>query len=168
MKRTSLKKVLSLAVITIAMSMCLVSCNEGDPIGNAPAFGPALHGLAFSGWKLTSIEPEGYNTTDSTGFEIQFFDMGQCQGKGSVNSFYSEHFYYNQGASYLKLVFDILSDNGDGGPVEEKYFDYLQRAENYEFVDDSTLVLYPFPNNKKYKLNFKMKYGFFADDMNMN
>ncbi|MBQ9254367.1 MAG: hypothetical protein IJ213_08180 [Bacteroidales bacterium] len=155
------------ALLLITMSAFIItSCTDGAEMsgGLQGTYNSSDKGLTYSGWKLVSIEPNFANTEDSSGFDIRFYDMGQCSGKGNINTFYSEHYSYYKPFSKMTIKFDYVSNNGDGGKVEQKYFEYLEKAQFYEFQGDSIMKIYPYAQTKRIYLKFKNIYGFYSDD----
>lgn len=109
--------------------------------------------LAYTSWKLQSIEPKGYNASKDQGFDIIFYD-GYCMGKGDVNTFYS-NYATEKGTSEIKLENMYCSEIGGAIKAEETYFSYLQRACFYECIGDTILKLYPYSSSKSVCLKFK-------------
>ena len=163
MKKITLK-LASLLVAVLSISM-FCSC-ESNHYNDAPSGGyfSSSHGLVYSGWKLTSIEPKFAKISDTTeGFTIQFMNLGQCTGYGDKNSFYSEHLRTDPQTSRISIPMEFVSNVAPQGRIEKRYFYYIAMAQYYQVIGDTILRLYPYPANMKIYLQFKNQY-YFIDD----
>lgn len=146
MKTKSLGFLLIVAMLSLAFAF--TSC-----IDDSIDYKTSDIDLAYTSWKLMSIEPKGYNASKDQGFDVLFYD-NYCMGKGDVNTFYS-NYATEKGTSSIKLEGMYYSEIGGAIKAEETYFSYLQRACFYECIGDTILKLYPYATSKSVYLKFK-------------